>query len=158
MPFKNQHPLYVVFQSMKERCRNPKFKQWKDYGGRGITVCDRWLEPKVGFHNFLADMGPRPDGYVIDRKNNDVGYSPENCRWVSRKDSQRNQRVTVKVMIDGVEYIAADIAEKAGLKTDTIIARAKRGVTMSEMLDPKKRVFVDGLKIGWKYGRGAKNR
>lgn len=159
MPFKNPHPLYSCYQSMKDRCRNPKFKQWKDYGGRGIFVCDRWLLPNgEGFRNFIEDMGEKPTGYVLDRKNNESIYSPENCCWVTRKQSQRNQRVTVKIMIEGVEYVAADIADKTGFKTDTIIARAKCGLTMAEIINPNRRVFTEGLAIGWKYGRGAGNR
>lgn len=156
MPFKNQHPLYTVWHSMIERCRNPRSKAWTDYGGRGINVCENWKQPKgEGFRAFLQDMGDRPEGYVIDRINNDAGYSPENCQWVSRKQSQRNRRVTLKVIIEGQEYIAAEIAEKAGMKIDTIVARAKHGLTMEQILDPSKRIFYEGLKVGWKYGRGG---
>jgi hypothetical protein len=103
-------------------------------------------------------MGPRPDGYVIDRINNDAGYSPENCRWITKKESQRNQSRTIMVEIEGKLYKAIELAEKTGLKCDTIVARAKHGLTMKQMLDTTPRVFYDGLKIGWKYGRGAGNR
>lgn len=155
MPFVNPHPLYHVWRSMIDRCSKQSFRQWKDYGGRGITVCDRWTVYKNGFHNFVADMGPRPDGYTLDRIDNNSGYFPQNCRWASKKDQQRNQRCTRKVVIEGVEYVAAELAERAGMKTDTIVHRANQGLNLNEVLDRKKRVFQPGLSIGHKYGRGA---
>lgn len=159
MPFKNQHPLYHVWMSMKERCRNPNFKQFMDYGGRGITVCDRWLEPnKQGFLNFVQDMGERPPGYVIDRKDNNQGYSPENCHWVTKKESQKNRRVTVIVEIEGIKYRACDLSDISGIKTDSIIARAKKGMTYNEVIAKEKHYNLSGLKIGWKYGRGSKGK
>lgn len=85
-------PEYVSWCSMTERCRNPNTPGWKNYGGRGIKVCARWLEPKVGFKNFFKDLGPRPDGYVLDRIDNDGNYEPSNCRWVDRSLSNVNQR------------------------------------------------------------------
>lgn len=158
MPFKNPHPLYNVWRSMIDRCRNPKFRQWMDYGGRGITVCDDWALKQIGFHNFLRDMGPRPDGYSLDRIDNSKGYSPENCKWSSRKEQQRNQRVTRKVVIEGIEYIAAELSEIYQIKTDTIVHRANQGLSFEEVVSKKRRVFIEGLKIGHKYGRGAGNR
>ena len=159
MPYTTKHPLYTVWHSMIERCRNPNFKQWHRYGGRGIYVCERWSRKKgEGFWAFVEDMGPRPEGYVMDRINNEEGYSPDNCRWITRKESQRNQSRTIMVTIEGKQYKAIELAEKTGLKCDTIVSRSKRGLTMKQMLNTKRRVFYDGLKIGWKYGRGAGNR
>ena len=156
MPFKNPHPLYGVWHSMKERCRNKNFRQWHNYGGRGIRVCEQWLGPN-GFVQFVSDMGDRPTGYTLDRINNDGNYEPSNCRWASRRDQQHNQTVTRKVTIDGVEYVAAKLAYESGLKTDTIIARAKQGLPMKEVISKERRIFKPGLALGG-IANGAKQK
>jgi hypothetical protein len=87
----SSHPLYKAWCSMGERCSNPNHQAWEHYGGRGISVCERWLGP-WGFPNFLADMGERPDGMSLDRINNDGDYEPGNCRWATAKVQARNRR------------------------------------------------------------------
>jgi hypothetical protein len=123
MPFKNIHPLYGVWQSMRRRCLTPTTKQFHDYGGRGITICARW----DSFSAFVEDMGPRPDGYTLERVNNDMGYGPNNCRWATRKEQQRNRRMTRYVTIDGERHKIADLAELAGVDYKTIKKRVKAG-------------------------------
>lgn len=81
-------PGYWSWISARQRCRNPKIKNFKNYGGRGITVCERW----DSFANFLADMGPCPPGLTLERVNNALGYSPENCKWATRKEQYLNKR------------------------------------------------------------------
>lgn len=83
-------PTWRSWQNMLTRCLNPKRERYKDYGGRGITVCKRWLK----FENFLADMGERPEGLTLDRRNNNRGYSKANCRWATRSEQARNRRMT----------------------------------------------------------------
>lgn len=77
---------------MKERCFNPKTKGYHRYGGRGITVCERWQQ----FENFLADMGERPPGLTLERVNNDGNYEPTNCKWVTMEEQQKNKKTRWK--------------------------------------------------------------
>ena len=145
MPFKHKPPYYSVWQSMRDRCSNPRAKSFPDYGGRGIRVCERWQR---SYASFAEDMGPRPSGFSLDRIDNDGGYTPENCRWTDRKTQQRNQRRAVFIVVDGVRHRAIEIAEAVGLKTDTIVARAALGLSLSEVMSPERRVFREGLALG----------
>jgi len=126
---------YHSWDGMIQRCTNPNFKQWKDYGGRGITVCEEWRD----FSNFLSDMGHPPEGFTIDRIDNNLGYNKDNCRWVSRKEQQRNRRNSHKITIDGREKSMIDWAEEFGILIGSVHNRLQRGWTELEALGVKPR-------------------
>lgn len=96
-------PTYRSWAMMKNRCLNPNAMDFAYYGGRGIRVCRSWLK----FKNFLADMGSRPDGTTLDRKNNNKGYTPKNCRWATKQEQSRNRR-DVKLSL----FLATKIREE----------------------------------------------
>ena len=87
---KEMSPTYISWCAMKARCTNSHLPHYKNYGGRGITVCERWLT----FENFLADMGERPAGRTLDRRDNDGNYEPNNCRWATWVEQRANRRDT----------------------------------------------------------------
>lgn len=111
MPFNHTHELYWTYANMKARCYNTRHRRYKDWGGRGIRVCERWLERVTGFSNFVADMGERPRGHQLDRKDNDGDYSPENCRWttVIKQSQNRRLRNTNKFGVNGIEVRPGNI-------------------------------------------------
>lgn len=90
-------PIYKLWAGILSRCYNPKVRIYKYYGGRDITVCDRWHD----FINFYADMGDRPKGMQIDRIDNNKGYSPDNCRWVTSKDNNPANKGDLKDSMPG---------------------------------------------------------
>ncbi len=89
---KNDHYLYRTWTSIKQRCYNLNNEKYKYYGGRGINICDRWLN---NFDNFINDIGERPIGTSLDRIDNDGNYEPTNCKWVDKKEQTRNRRLFI---------------------------------------------------------------
>lgn len=98
-------PTYYSWASMLARCINENDPAYPRYGGRGITVCDRWIG-KEGFKNFLTDMGEKPDGRSLDRTDNGRGYEPSNCRWATRKEQAANTRHVTLLDID-IDWVRA---------------------------------------------------
>ena len=113
----SKHPAWAVWHSMKQRCECPTHKAWKNYGGRGITVCPEW---SASFEAFWRDMGPTyKSGLDIDRIDNSAGYSKENCRWATRKENCNNKRKTV--FVDGKPLTYWE--EKTGIGKTTLLYR-----------------------------------
>jgi len=116
---------------MRERCNNPNYKRFSDYGGRGITVCRRWSR----FQNFLSDMGPRPVGHTLDRINNEGNYEPGNCRWATPKTQARNARSVRVYEFRGVVASIAEHCERLGLNSNIVHGRISvNGWTITEAL------------------------
>jgi len=115
--------IYNTWQAMLNRCKLPSNKSYHRYGGRGITVCDRWKS----FENFLEDMGEPNKGESIDRINNDGNYEPSNCKWSDDKTQSRNKSTNVWLEANGTTMIMADWAKRLGCHSITIKARLARG-------------------------------
>ena len=111
-------PEFTAWRQMMGRCYRPKSGNYKDYGGRGITVCDEW---KSNFANFLRDMGRRPDpNLTLDRIDNSKGYSKENCRWATRSEQMRNTRRSVWVEVCGQRKVMVDWSKLLGIPYRTL--------------------------------------
>lgn len=108
---------------MMVRCYNETHVHFQHYGGRGISVCDRWHD----FDAFASDMGERPEGFSLDRINNDMGYNPQNCRWATAKEQANNRRSNTMIEVGGVEKTLSQWAGDLGTSTSTISARINMG-------------------------------
>jgi hypothetical protein len=123
---------YNSWHSMKQRCRDPNHDNWDEYGGRGITVCDRWLN---SFENFLTDMGERPSSaYTLDRIKGSEGYEPGNVRWATAKEQQQNLRSNRIISFNGVAMNVTDAALAAGLPRNAVFKRLEAGWTEQRAL------------------------
>ena len=131
---KAQKLTYDLWSSMKHRCLSSANPRYSDYGGRGITVCDRWLN----FEVFLEDMGAQPSKeYSLDRIDNSGSYEPSNCRWATRAEQARNRRSNVNITHDGVTQCLTDWARSAGIKPSTLKYRLRNGWPMQIALQLK---------------------
>jgi len=121
------HPLYKTWCNMRNRCYNEKDSSYKNYGARGIKVCDQWLG-KEGFASFVKSMGCKPSGNVsLDRIDNNLGYSPENCRWATKIEQNNNRRDNVKIEFKGINETATFWSKKTGLPRKNILQRKRLG-------------------------------
>jgi len=120
--------LYRTYRGMLSRCQNQNQKSYKHYGGRGIKVCPRWIGVD-GFKNFLADMGPPPDGATLDRKDNSADYSLENCRWATKEEQANNKRNNRWITANGKTQTLAQWARDLGCNPSNILYRIKSGMT-----------------------------
>lgn len=119
---------------MLNRCRNDNIAEYPYYGGRGITVCERWQT----FENFLADMGEAPEGTSLERIDTNGNYDPANCRWATAKEQANNRRNNRKVTINGVTRNASEWAQLAGLPTSTLFNRINGGWPECDLLKPSR--------------------
>ena len=120
-----------------QRCTNPKNPSFKNYGGRGIVVCERW---RNDFAVFLADMGPRPSpAHTIERKKNNGNYEPGNCKWATRGEQLRNTRRTIFVVLDGKRMCLRDAATAKGVSYQAVCGRYRDGVRGAGLFVPSRR-------------------
>lgn len=120
---------YNTWGQMIQRCQNPKAQQYKNYGGRGIKVCERWRD----FPNFFADMGYKPEGLSLDRINNDGDYEPSNCRWANFKEQMNNRRRTIMIEYQGKKIPISELSELTGIKRKVINSRIKSGYSIEQI-------------------------
>ena len=121
-----ENRLKSRFKNIKNRCYNQRHRSYKDYGGRGIFVCDEWLENPQRFVEWSMSHGFRDD-LQLDRIDNDGPYSPDNCRWVTAFQNSRNRRNTIRILIDGVEMCAKDACAVIGIDYQSFYERVERG-------------------------------
>lgn len=103
---------YAAWAAMRQRCLNPNHKFYSAYGGRGITICNEWNS----YLEFLQEMGEAPEGFSLDRIDNNKSYSKANCRWASSNTQQNNRRCNVKLAWEGKEYSVKELAARLGIK------------------------------------------
>lgn len=111
--------MYRAWNMTKQRCLNPRQRDYGRYGGRGVTICERWLD----FDAFVEDMGPRPSGATLERTDNSRGYEPGNCVWAPRKQQTRNRDITLRMTVAGETRPLVEWAELSGISYDTLKAR-----------------------------------
>jgi hypothetical protein len=126
---------YESWAQALQRCCNPNDNDYPKYGGRGITVCERWRE----FASFLADMGERSEGMTLEREDVNGNYEPGNCRWATKAEQTRNKRDTVRVTINGATRCVMEWCREFGVSHHRVYARIARGWSPERALtEPKK--------------------
>lgn len=142
-------PIYEIYHNMKSRCYNPNYNAYKDYGGRGISICDEWLNPDTGVDTFCKwsmANGYKP-GLSIDRINNDGNYCPENCRWTDGVTQANNRRNNIKLTLNGITHTAAEWEPIVGISAFTLYARKEDGWSderaLTEPVNAYMRVLTD---------------
>lgn len=123
---------YWIWKSMKARCLNPNNASFNRYGGRGISVCERWMK----FDNFYSDMGDAPSRLTLDRKDNNGNYEPGNCRWATYKQQQRNRSSNHRIAHNGTTKSMVEWSEDLGISYNTIQGRHSSGYPEQELLSP----------------------
>lgn len=128
-------PEYAAWCAAKGRCYNKSNGAYKNYGGRGIVMCDHWLGPN-GFLNFLADVGKRPSADLsLERKDVNGAYCPGNCCWATRDEQAKNRRNVRVEIIRGKKTYANDVARKTGLEHVTVCNLLNHGWTMTQIIE-----------------------
>ena len=155
-------PTYESFRAMHKRCSNPRDKEFKNYGGRGILVCTKWKT----FSGFYEDMGNRPEGTSLDRIDVNGDYTKDNCRWATSVEQANNRRNTPMLIFDGEAKTVNDWSLISGIAKETILARLDRGWTIKRAIfEPlsqnQRKITIEGKTlrlIDWAKERGIQNQ
>lgn len=127
----SKSPEYAIWAAMHARCSNPNHKEWPNYGGRGVRVCERW----ASFENFFADMGPKPSKeHSLDRTDNGLIYSKDTCRWATHVEQHNNTRRNRMLTFQGRTQMAAEWARERGMRYSTLHGRIQRGWSAERVL------------------------
>jgi hypothetical protein len=124
--------LYHVWDAMKQRCQNPRFTFYKDYGGRGIEVCGEW-DSYIPFHNWATANGYQ-EGLTIERKDVNGNYEPDNCRWIPRPEQSRNRRNSHYITHKGISKTLTEWGHELGINPKVLGTRIKRGWSVERTL------------------------
>jgi len=134
--------IYLIWIAMKKRCNNPNDRGYKNYGGRGIKVCEAWLS----FENFFEDMGERPPNMSLDRVDNNGDYCKENCKWSTRKEQNRNTRRSILITINGEIKSLPEWCGELGVEYNKARKRLYRGWPIEEVFG-----FTEHVHKHYKY-------
>lgn len=150
-------PEYCCWQNMITRCERQNARSYKNYGARGVKVCDRWRHGEngsTGFECFLADVGKRPaKGFSLDRFDNARGYEPENCRWASRQTQAHNRRTSIWLAVNGEKMILDQVIKKYRVKKTLCYKLISEGTSLVDLKQTARislgacNLCQDGLKI-----------
>lgn len=135
-------PTYRVWARMKQRCLDSNQPAYPFYGGRGIQICDRWIN---SFENFLADMGKRPEGKELDRIDVNGNYEPANCRWATRTEQLNNRSITVRLTLHGETHPLSEWCDLLNLPKCLVRNRLQRGWSHEKTLTtPRAEHYIRG--------------
>ena len=130
--------LYFVYHKIKDRCYNPNERGYKNYGGRGIVMCQEWLNDFMSFYNWAIESGYSEESkrgeYTIDRIDNDGNYEPSNCRWITIREQQKNKRNNRYITFNGETKTLTDWSLSLGFSDDTVRRRLKDGWSVERAL------------------------
>lgn len=133
---------FKIWQGIISRCTLPSATGYKNYGARGITVCERWLH---SYENFIQDMGPRPSPeHSVERVDNNGDYTPENCRWATQKEQVYNSRKAVLLTVNGVTAVQSDWARAAGIRQSVLGRRLRSGWSLEKAITTPTRISHKG--------------
>ena len=138
---KDNQKIYKVWSGIKQRCFNPNSNRYKNYGGRGISICDEWKNSFETFCKWALENGYK-EGLSIDRIDHEKDYEPSNCRWATREEQENNKRNSVYYEIDGVKHTISEWADLYNMPKELVRTRVKRGMNIKKALTyPKQKPF-----------------